>query len=215
MHTEVIRYEMPVIKIKICGITNLGDAQAAVEAGADALGFMFYEGSPRFVTFAQAAEMIHALPPFIAKVGVFVNSPAEFIQQAIDQCGLDTLQLHGDESPEFCSQFNLKVLKAFRLHNEDSLRPLAAYATSAWLLDTYFPGQAGGTGASFDWRLAVAAKMLGRPIVLAGGLNPDNVAQAIREVQPYGVDVSSGVETAPGRKDRQKLRDFVAAARHP
>jgi phosphoribosylanthranilate isomerase len=202
------------LRIKICGITHADDARAAVEAGADALGFLFYEPSPRHITPAAAAEIIRGLPPFVAKVGVFVDATEAFIQQVVAVCGLDTLQLHGSETPEFCRRFGgLKVVKAFRVVDLDSLHALPAYLTNAWLLDSYVPGKPGGTGAKFNWNLAVEAKKLGRPIILAGGLTPLNIAEAVRQVRPFGVDVSSGVESAPGRKDPPKVRDFIAAAR--
>jgi phosphoribosylanthranilate isomerase len=202
------------LRIKICGITNPPDALAAVEAGADALGFVFHAPSPRSVGVPMAAGIIRRLPPFIAKVGVFVNAPEPLIRQAIAECGLDTLQFHGDESPAFCKQFApLKVVKAFRIRDAASLRDLPGYETDAWLLDSYVPGLAGGTGEGFNWELACAAKEFGQPIILAGGLTPENVAQAVHEVWPYALDVSSGVEGAPGRKDAALMRSFVAAVR--
>jgi len=200
--------------VKICGITNLADAQAAVDTGADALGFMFYEPSARNIAPAAAREIIAQLPPRVAKVGVFVNAPAEVIHRMTAECGLDTVQLHGEETPEFCAQFApLKVWKAVRVRAESSLRALPAYETDAWLLDSYVAGHAGGTGEKFNWELAVAAKALGRPIILAGGLTPANIAAAVQQVRPFGVDVSSGVEAAPGRKDAAKMRAFIAAAK--
>jgi phosphoribosylanthranilate isomerase len=201
------------LKIKICGITNSEDARAAVEAGADALGFMFYERSPRCVTLALAAEIIRELPPFVAKVGVFVDATAEKVHRAIEECRIDTAQFHGEESPEFCGQFGVKVIKAFRVRDRESLQALPSYRTDAWLLDSFVPGQPGGTGARFNWDLAVEAKGLGKPVILAGGLTPANVAEAVRRVAPFGVDVSSGVESVPGKKDRQKIEAFITAAR--
>lgn len=197
-------------KVKICGITRLSDALTAAEAGADALGFMFYEGSKRHLTCAAATQIIHALPPFVAKVGVFVNASADTVRTTIAECGLDTLQFHGEETPEFCRQFApFKVIKAFRIQNAESLKPLSDYAVDAWLLDSYVSGQLGGTGAKFNWELAAQAKELGRPVILAGGLTPENVADAVQQVWPFGVDVSSGVETAPGQKDAGLVRRFV------
>lgn len=201
-------------KVKICGITRLSDALAAVEAGADALGFMFFAGSKRNIAPAAAAQIIRALPPFVAKVGVFVNASADTVRATVAECGLDTLQFHGEETPEFCRQFApLKVVKAFRIQNADSLKPLPEYAVDAWLLDSYVAGQRGGTGEKFNWDLAAQAKELGRPVILAGGLTPENVADAVQQVWPYGVDVSSGVESAPGQKDAGMVRRFVEIVR--
>lgn len=201
------------VRVKICGITHTADAVQAVAAGADALGFMFYERSPRHVSLKKAADIIRCLPPFVAKVGVFVNPTREWVQQAITECRLDTLQFHGEESSEFCAQFGMKVIKAFRIAEATSLPALLPYATDAWLLDSYVPGQHGGTGERFNWNLALEAKAHRRPIILAGGLTPANVAEAVRRVLPFGVDVSSGVEAAPGQKDANKMRAFVAAAK--
>jgi phosphoribosylanthranilate isomerase len=200
------------LRIKICGITTVEDALAAVEAGAHALGFMFYERSPRSLSLAAAGKIIALLPPFVAKVGVFVDPTEQFVSEAIADCGLDTLQFHGSEPPAFCGKFALKTIKAFRIQNEESLQSLASYTTDAWLLDSYTPGQLGGTGVSFNWQLASVAKKLGRPLILSGGLTPKNVAAAVRQVQPYAVDVSSGVESAPGKKDAALIRAFIAAA---
>jgi phosphoribosylanthranilate isomerase len=201
------------VKIKICGLTSLADALAATEAGADALGLMFYEGSPRHVSLEAAAEIARPLPPHVLRVGVFVNASAEFVSQAIAACGLGLLQFHGDEPPEFCAQFGVMSMKAFRIRDAESLKALPAYRTDAWLLDACAPGRLGGTGATFNWELAVEAQRFGRPIFLAGGLTPENVGDAVRRVLPFGVDVSSGVESAPGRKNAAKLRAFVAAVR--
>ncbi len=199
--------------VKICGITSPADALAAVEAGADALGLMFYEGSPRNISLKAAAEIVRAIPPFVVKVGVFVNATEEEVSRAIGVCGLNIAQFHGDESPEFCQLFPVMTIKAFRVRDAESLKALPDYPTSAWLLDAYTADKLGGTGAKFNWDLAVEAKKLGRPIFLAGGLTPENVAEAVRQVQPYAVDVSSGVESAPGKKDPAKVRAFVQAAK--
>jgi phosphoribosylanthranilate isomerase len=199
--------------IKICGMTNASDALAAVDAGADALGFMFSDQSPRQVSLRAAAEIIRQLPPFVVKVGVFVNAPADRVVRAIGECTLNLLQFHGEEPPEYCGQFGLMNMKAFRIRDADSLKILPAYPTDAWLLDAYAPDRPGGTGATFNWDLAVEAQKFGRPIFLAGGLTPENVGEAVRKVRPYAVDVSSGVETAPGRKDPDKMRRFILAAR--
>lgn len=200
-------------RVKICGITNLADARAAIEAGADALGFNFYEKSPRHLTIRAAAAISKQLPPFVMRVGVFVNAPEELVMRAIADTGLSFLQFHGDEPPGYCLQFGLMSMKAFRLRDAGSLRELSKYQTEAWLLDAFSPEARGGTGTQFDWDLAKAAQKFGKPIFLAGGLTPENVAEAVRKVQPFGVDVASGVESAPGKKDHKKVRDFVNAVR--
>jgi phosphoribosylanthranilate isomerase len=201
------------VRVKICGITNLADAQASAEAGADALGFVFYEKSPRFISMKTAAEISRALPSFIIRVGVFVNPTKELVLKAIAECGLSLLQFHGDEPPEFCAQFGLMNIKAFRIRNAESLKELSKYKTDAWLLDAYSSDNLGGTGGVFNWDLAVEAQKLKRPIFLAGGLTPQNVAEAVRKVRPFGVDVSSGVESSPGKKDHTKVRAFIDAAK--
>jgi phosphoribosylanthranilate isomerase len=200
-------------RVKICGITNLADAQAAVAAGADALGFNFYEGSPRHVSLKTAAEISKQLPPFAMRAGVFVNAPEEFVTRAIGECSLSLLQFHGDEPPEFCVQFGLMSMKAFRIRDVKSLKELPLFQTDAYLLDAFSPEARGGTGERFNWALAIEAQKFGKPIFLAGGLTPENVADAVRTVRPFGVDVSSGVESAPGKKDHAKIRAFIAAAR--
>jgi len=201
------------VLVKICGITSAPDALAAVEAGADALGFMFYDKSPRSVSTAAAAEIARQLPAHVARVGVFVDAEEERVLRAIRECGLNLLQFHGDETPEYCLQFGLMSMKAFRMRDAGSLQALAAYRTDAWLLDAHTPDKPGGTGEQFDWELAVEAVKLGRPVFLAGGLTPENVADAVRKVRPFGVDVSSGVESSPGKKDHEKIRKFIAAVR--
>ena len=199
--------------VKICGITSVADGLAAAEAGADAVGLMFYEGSPRHVSPQTAAEIARDLPPFVIKVGVFVNAPEVEVTRAISECGLNIVQFHGDESPDYVRRFPVMTIKAFRIRDESSLQPLADYATDAWLLDAHAPDALGGTGQQFNWDLAVKAKELGRPIFLAGGLTPANISEAVRRVRPYAVDVSSGVESAPGKKDHRKVRAFIQAAK--
>lgn len=201
------------VRVKVCGITRREDAEAALAAGADALGFMFYAQSPRCLSVEAAAAICRALPPFVSKVGVFVNSDPAFLREAAERCGLDVLQLHGEESPEYCAQCELPVIRAFRVRGAETLATLPGYDTAAWLLDSYVPGQRGGTGASFNWDLAAAAVRLGRPVILAGGLTPENVARAVGQVRPYAVDVSSGVESAPGRKDARRMAAFVSEAK--
>jgi phosphoribosylanthranilate isomerase len=201
------------VRIKICGITRAEDAVAAVDAGADALGFMFCEASPRCVTPEQAAEILRELPPFVARVGVFVNPSADKVRAAIAETGIDTLQFHGEETSAFCRQFGLRVIKAFRVRDAESLKPLADFRRETWLLDSFVAGKHGGTGAVFNWDLAAQAVKQGGRVILAGGLAPENAADAVRRVRPYALDVSSGVELAPGRKDTAKVRAFIAAAK--
>jgi phosphoribosylanthranilate isomerase len=206
---------MPV-KIKICGITNLQDAEAAVEAGADALGFVFYAKSPRCIEPEVAKRIIAQLPPFVLPVGVFVNHDRDTIREVFDECGLAFAQLHGDETPEFCESLGRPVLRALRLRDRGSLLALAEYkgrmGVRGFIVDAFSTQAYGGTGETVDWALAreVAQAM---PILLAGGLTSDNVQEAIQHVQPYGVDVSSGVEESPGRKDHEKIRAFTEAVR--
>jgi phosphoribosylanthranilate isomerase len=199
-------------KVKICGITSIEDALAAAEAGADALGFVFFEKSPRYIEPEKAAAIIAQLPPFVQVVGLFVNAALDFVNLTADSCRLDIVQLHGDESPAYCQAVRRRVLKAFRVRGMESLAAMADYRVAAFLLDAYTPGVYGGTGESFNWDCAVAAKGRG-PIVLAGGLDAENVASAVERVAPYGVDVSSGVESSPGRKDHEKVRRFIQQAK--
>lgn len=198
--------------IKICGITNLNDAESAINAGANALGFMFVRQSPRFVTPEIVSGMSRLLPPHIARVGLFVNAPLDEVRRVADVCELTLVQLHGEESPAYCRSVGRPVLKAFRVKDSASLRPMRSFDVSAYLLDAYVPGKSGGTGETFDWEHARAAAAQYR-VVLAGGLTPDNVGSAIRQVNPYGVDVSSNVEASPGVKDPQKMRAFVHSAK--
>ena len=199
-------------RIKICGTTNLDDALIAVEAGADALGFIFVPNTPRYLHPDEAAKIIEELPPFITTVGLFVNAEQKEIDTIANNCSLDAIQLHGEEPPELCVTLSRRVVKAFRVKDESSLSRLHDYHVRAYLLDTYVKGTMGGTGKVFDWNLAVKAKQYGR-IILAGGLNPNNIASAILQVRPYGVDVSSGVEVSPGRKDPAKIKAFIGAVK--
>ena len=200
-------------QVKICGITNLDDAQAAVEAGADALGFVFYNKSPRNMTIPAVARIFRKTRLRILRVGVFVNAPKDFVLRAVAECGLSLLQFHGDETPEFCTQFDVMSMKAFRIRDAESLKELPKYPTTAWLLDALSAENPGGTGEKFNWDLAVEAQKFGRPFFLAGGLTPENVADAVRRVKPFGVDVSSGVESSPGKKDHAKVQAFIRAVR--
>lgn len=200
------------IRVKICGITNLEDARLAVDAGADALGFVFCEASPRSVSPEQAAGIIRHLPPFIQTVGLFVNEALSVVNETADACGLDIIQLHGEESPEFCAAVSRRVIKALRIRDAASLKPMASYRVSAFLLDAWSSSAHGGTGRTFNWDIAAGVAKRER-IVLAGGLTTGNVADAIRQVHPYGVDVSSGVESAPGTKDAEKVSEFIRKAK--
>lgn len=200
-------------RVKICGITNLADALAAVAAGADALGLNFYEKSPRHVSVKTAAEISKQLPPFVLRAGVFVNADEDLVTRAMGECSLSLLQFHGDEPPEFCTQFGLMSMKAFRIRDVESLKQIPEFQTEAYLLDAYSPDARGGTGEKFNWELAIEAQKFGKPIFLAGGLTPENVAEAVQKVKPFGVDVSSGVESSPGKKDHAKVRAFIQAVR--
>jgi phosphoribosylanthranilate isomerase len=203
-------------RVKICGITDPDDGLVAVEAGADLLGFIFYPPSPRSVTPEQACRIIEQLRRVSSdfrSVGVFVDEEPKAVRRIAGRCGLDAVQLHGREPPEAVealTEDGLDVFKAFRVRDGAFLADMERYHATAYLLDAYVANQHGGTGQTFDWQLAVAAKEHG-PILLAGGLTPDNVAQAVRAVRPWGVDTASGVETSPGRKDHDKMRQFVAA----
>lgn len=201
------------VRVKICGITRREDALAAAEAGADAVGFVFYPGSPRCIRMDRAAEISRGLPPFVSRVGVFVNPTEQEVRETVTTAGLSAIQFHGEESPEFCARFApVPVIKAFRIRGEESLEELQGYErVQAWLLDAWVKGARGGTGERFNWALASRARAHGLPILLAGGLTPENAAQAARDVQPFALDVSSGVEKAPGLKDAAKIRAFVAA----
>jgi len=200
-------------QVKICGITSVADGQDAAEAGADMIGLMFYDGSPRHITLAKAVEISRALSPFVLRVGVFVNPDEEQVTRAIAECGLNLLQFHGDEASDFCTQFGLMSLKAIRVRDAESLKQLERFNTDAFLLDAYSKSGLGGTGEKFNWELAVEAQKFGKPIFLAGGLTPENVAAAVELVHPFAVDVSSGVESAPGKKDAAKVRMFIQAAK--
>ena len=206
----------PSIKVKVCGITNAEDALAAVKAGADALGFVFYEKSPRYVVPAVAGRIIAELPPLVTSIGVFVNEGLATVRSIMDTCNLGMAQLHGDESAAYCHELSRPVIKALRLKNRQSLLALAEYqgrgSVRGFIVDTFSELAYGGTGQVTDWILASEVAN-STPVLLAGGLTPDNVTEAIRVVHPYGVDVSSGVESAPGKKDHAKLHAFLEAVR--
>lgn len=204
------------MKIKICGITNVEDADVAVKAGADALGFVMYRKSPRFVKPAVARSIVASLPPFVVAVGVFVNEEPDRVPALMDDCGFALAQLHGDETVLYCQNLGRPVLKALRLKDRGTFFALAEFQGRAnvrgVLIDAFSDQAYGGTGHTVDWTLAQEAAR-STPIVLAGGLTPANVAEAITRVRPYGVDVSSGVELSPGKKDHDKVKAFIAAAR--
>ncbi len=201
-------------KIKICGITNKEDALWAINLKVDALGFIFAD-SPRRVKPEIVQGIIELLPPFISSVGVFANEDRKKVEEITESCGLTTLQFHGEESPSYCEGFKQKIVKAFRIKNKNILKKAAQYQdkVDAYLLDTYSPLKYGGTGKTFDWPIAKEIKKFGLPIILSGGLDPENIREAISEVEPYGVDVSSGVEEKPGKKNLEKLINFVRIVR--
>lgn len=199
------------VRVKICGITNLEDALAAVDFGADAIGFVLHKDSPRCIAHEEARNIIRKLPPFLTTVGVFVDRSPEEIEKIMSYLSLDVAQLHGHESPDAC-MLSGRVIKAIRVKELSDLEPLRRYRVSAFLLDTYTTQSLGGTGQIFNWDIAVDAKQFGK-IILAGGLNPDNVEKAVRRVKPYAVDVSSGVEEEKGKKDHKKLKLFIERAK--
>jgi phosphoribosylanthranilate isomerase len=203
-----------VIRVKICGITSVADAQTAVKAGADAIGLVFYAPSPRAVSVAQARAIAASVGPFVTVVGLFVNAEESYVNEVLANVAVHLLQFHGDESREFCEQFQRPYMKAIRMHPELDVAPaIAEYpSAAAILLDAYRPGVPGGTGETFDWQRVPAPAA--RPIVLAGGLTPENIALAVQSTQVYGVDVSGGVESAPGKKDAQKVEQFIRNAKH-
>lgn len=202
------------VKVKICGITNLDDAMAAADFGADALGFVFFKKSPRYISPANAKKIIKKLPPFISTVGVFVNEDKNTIKKTVSQAGIDIIQLHGEEPPAACRFPGHLAIKAIRVKSIDNLEIISKYRdkVSAFLLDTYTPEVFGGTGQVFNWDIAVEAKKFGR-VILAGGLTPAKIEKAVRWVHPYAVDVSSGVEAEKGKKDHKKMKLFIERAK--
>ena len=184
----------------------------ATEAGADALGFVFVPNTPRYIEPDHANTIMKQIPPLVTTIGLFVDVDGAHIQNVATNCRLDAIQLHGNEPPEFCHSLDLRVIKAFRVKGNETLDILPKFQVDAYLLDAYVKGKLGGTGETFDWNLACHAKRYGQ-IILAGGLNPSNVSTAISQVKPYAVDVSSGVEVEPGRKDPEKVRDFIRTVR--
>jgi len=198
---------MLIVKVKICGLTNYRDSAAAMDMGADLLGFNFYPKSPRFITPEDATKIISKLPAFVDTAGVFVNEPFDKIRETIDQCQLDWVQLHGDEKPRFCQKFlsvNVKTMKALQVKERKDIKKADRFFTDAILLDAFHPEKYGGTGLTFNWNII---GHIGKRVFLAGGINPDNVAKAI-ELGVYGIDVCSGIEAAPGKKDHKKMKEL-------
>lgn len=197
-------------RVKICGITNVGDAMAAVAAGADALGFVFFEKSQRNVSLKQAAQLMSEIPAFVTTVALFVNASQSFVEKVVHETGVDLLQFHGDEDEMFCSQFSRPYIKAIRMKANTDLRKLANefHSSQALLLDTYVKGVPGGTGESFNWEW-VLQQGVSKPIILAGGLKPGNVNSAVQLTNVYAVDVSGGVEASPGIKNHNKIQEFI------
>jgi phosphoribosylanthranilate isomerase len=204
---------MLIVKVKICGLTNYQDAAAAVDMSADLLGFNFYPESPRFVALEQAAQIINKLPAFIHVAGVFVNASLDQIKEVISECNLDWVQLHGDESPEFCESLrsiNVRTMKAIRVKTQEDIERAESFFTDAVLLDAFDPEKYGGTGLTFDWNII---GHISKRIFLAGGINPDNVAAAV-ELGVYGIDVCSGIEARPGKKDHKKMKKLFKNIQH-
>lgn len=205
------------VKVKICGITNFEDAQAAADLGADMLGFNFYRGSKRYIEAALAAEIINSIDGRVDSVGVFVNADIDTIQRTVEATGLAAVQLHGDETPEFVRDVaetcGVPVVKALRVSPDFRAEMIREFSADSILLDVYSPAAFGGTGERFDWSIAVAAKEYTDRLFLAGGLTPENVAAAVELVRPYAVDVASGVEIAPGKKDAAKMNAFIRNAK--
>ncbi len=197
------------MKVKICGITSREDAHAAIQAGADVLGFIFHKASPRYIGPTDAGEIVRTIPAQVLTVGVFVNAPRQLILKAIAETGIGCIQLHGDEAPEYSQGFPVPVWKAFRVQPDFDVEELKRFRVAAYLLDTYARGRRGGTGRTFDWSIAVRAKRFGN-IVLSGGITPENVGEAIHFVRPYAIDVNSGVESSGGKKDRRKLEELFS-----
>ena len=198
-------------RVKICGITNLHDAEIAVDAGTDAIGMVFYPQSPRSISTSDAREIVDSMPPFVTTVGLFVNSSAQQVKEVLSVVTLDLLQFHGDEDEEFCKHFKRPYIKAVRVQADTDLHRLCQQYASAkgLLVDSYKPGIPGGTGETFDW--AMIPRDLPLPLVLAGGLNAENVNAAVVSVKPWAVDVGSGVELSPGFKDSAKIAGFMRA----
>ena len=215
MVRQVARVRVGQVKTKICGITNYEDAEAVVAAGCDAAGFVFYKGSPRYISPEEARKIIRKMPAHIIKVGVFVNEKEELIRQIAEDCKLDMLQFHGNESKEFCKKFkNYRVIKSFRIKKRKDLKSILDYNVFAYLFDTFDKNKIGGTGKKFDWKLIRHIDGIRRPVFLSGGLSEKNIKKAISSVHPDWVDVSSSVEVKPGIKDHLKVKGFIEAVKN-
>lgn len=201
------------VKVKICGITSLDDAQHAIDCGADALGFVFFHKSPRAIAAKDAAAIIAKLPPFVTAVGLFVNEYPAIVRQIAELCRLDLIQYHGDETPEIVETAPRRAIRALRIKDAEAIAHISeVYRNSSLLLDAWSADAYGGTGQLCNWEVAAEIARI-RPVILAGGLNPENVAAAVQTVRPYGVDVSTGVEAAPGKKDPAKVAAFIKNAK--
>jgi phosphoribosylanthranilate isomerase len=202
------------VRVKICGITNLEDARNAVAAGCDALGFIFYKKSPRYIAPCKAGEITKAIPDGVIKIGVFVDAKEKDIKDIARLCGLDMLQFHGHESPDFCAKFRgYKIIKAFRVKDKIDFKGVARYKTFAWLFDNFSRTKMGGTGRKFNWSLLGELGALKRPVFLSGGLKAENILGAIKAVSPDWLDISSSVEIRPGKKDARKVENIIQIAR--
>lgn len=207
------------VRIKFCGITSVEDRDSAIIAGADAIGIVFFKDSSRFVSLEKAEMIARDLPPFVSSVGIFVNEDLGFIEECVERCNLNAVQIHGDEDIEYCLRFKnlklkgVKLIKGIRIKDWGSIAAIENCPADAILLDAYKKGQYGGTGEDFDRSLAIIAKEYGKNIIISGGLNPDNVYKIIKEVRPYGVDVSSGIESSHGKKNRELMEQFIEEVR--
>ena len=201
-------------KIKICGITNINDALAAAGYGADALGFIFYDKSPRCITPDKAKDITKKVPPFVKKVGVFVNEDTGVINKISDEVELDMIQLSGDETQDYCRKLNKPYIKTFRIRDMESLDEINNFDTFYFLFDSFSENEYGGTGKTFDWSLIQNRHFKDRYVILSGGLNPENTGDAIFKIRPYAVDVSSGVEEHPGKKDHSEIKNFIEAVKN-
>jgi phosphoribosylanthranilate isomerase len=207
------------VRVKFCGITSVEDRDSAIIAGADAIGLVFFKDSPRFVTLEKAERIVKDMPPFVSVIGVFVNEDLRFIEECVERCSLNAVQMHGDEDIKYCLKFKslklkgVKLIKGIRVKDRESLAAIENCPSDAVILDAYKKGLYGGTGEGFDRSLAIIAKEYGKNIIISGGLTPDNVYNVIKEIKPYGVDVSSGIESSPGRKNIELMERFIAEVR--